>query len=75
MEAEKGMQAILQAVNKRLLYDLSHMQRRPMILCSNDAKSCYDRIVHSIAILAMRRMGMPIQPVQQQMMGQPMMVQ
>ena len=44
-----------------------HMQRRPMILCSNDAKSCYDRIVHSIAILAMRRMGMPLQPLKSMM--------
>ena len=34
-----------------------------MILVSNDAKSCYDRIVHSIASIAMQRMGLPIQPV------------
>lgn len=34
-----------------------------MILVSNDAKSCYDCIVHSIASIAMQRMGLPIQPI------------
>ena len=45
------------------LYDLVHMQRRPIILCSNDAKSCYDRIIHSIASLAMQRLGLPFSPM------------
>ena len=49
--------------NKRLLYDLAHLQRHPIILCSNDAKSCYDRIVHSIASMAMQRLGLPLQPI------------
>ena len=34
-----------------------------MILCSNDAKSCYDRIIHSIASMAMQRLGLPIEPI------------
>ena len=50
--------------NKRLLYDKAHLQRRPMIVCSNDAKSCYDRIVNSIASMAMQRLGLPIEPIQ-----------
>lgn len=61
--SRKLHQAIKHAVNKRLLYDLSHFQRRPMILCSNDAKSCYDRIVHSIASLAMQRLRLKTQPI------------
>ena len=32
-------------------------------LCSNDAKSCYDRIVHSVASLAMQRMGIEQAPI------------
>ena len=40
-----------------------HLQRRPGILCSNDAKSCYDCILHAIASLALQRLGMPIQPI------------
>ena len=61
--SRKGKRAILHAVNKRLLYDIIHMQRRPAVLCSNDAKSCYNRIVHSIASLALQRLGMPPGPV------------
>ena len=61
--ARKGHRSNHHGVNKRLLYDLAHLQRRPMILCSNDAKSCYDRIVHSIASMAMQRMGMSDKPI------------
>ena len=34
-----------------------------MLLCSNDAKSCYDRIIHAIASMAMQRLGLPIEPI------------
>ena len=37
--------------------------RIPGALCSNDAKSCFDRIVHSIACLAYERLGIPQPPV------------
>ena len=52
-----------QAINKRLVYDISHLQRRPMVLCSNDAKAYYDRIVYSIASLAMQQLRMPAEPI------------
>lgn len=60
--SRKGKKAILHAVNKRLLYDIIHLQRRTAILCSNDAKSCYDRIIHSVASMALQRLGLPPQP-------------
>ena len=62
--SRKDHQARILGTNKKLIYDLAHFQRRPMIMCSNDAKSCYDRIVNSIASIAMQRLGMPIQPIQ-----------
>jgi len=34
------------------------------MICSMDAKSCYNRIVHSITSLALQRMGMPLPPIQ-----------
>ena len=37
--------------------------RQTGALCSNDAKSCYDRVVHSIACMAYRRLGVPSSPV------------
>lgn len=50
-------------MNKRLIYDLAHLMRRPIVLCSNDSKSCYDRIAQFMASMSLQRMGMPIQPL------------
>jgi hypothetical protein len=47
--------AIEQAWNKRLSFDLVRQQRRTAALCSNDMKSCYDRVVHSVASIAMQQ--------------------
>ena len=46
------------ALNKVLTTDIWRQTRRCGALCSNDAKSCYDRIAHNIAILCMRRLGL-----------------
>lgn len=45
------------ALNKVLTADYIRLTRRPAAICCNDAKSCYDRIVHSVAALCMRRLG------------------
>ena len=62
--SRKGHCSSDHAVNKRLSYDLIRISRQPAALCSNDAKSCYDRILHSIAALAMRRLGIPEPPIE-----------
>ena len=62
--SRKGMKSIDHALNKRLLYDIIRQTRKPGALCSNDAKSCYDRVLHSITMLAFRRLGFPIPPVE-----------
>ena len=46
------------ALNKRLTADIWRQTHRTGALCSNDAKSCYDRIAHNVAILCMRRLGL-----------------
>ena len=56
-------QAIDHAFHKALTYDIIRQFRVPGVLCSNDAKSCYDRVAHSIASLAYRRLGVPDPPV------------
>ena len=61
--SRKGMSAIEHGLNKRLTFDLIRQLRLPAAMCSNDAKSCYDRIVHSVATLSMRRMGVPEAPI------------
>ena len=70
--SRKSHSAVYQALNKVLTYDIARQSRQPIALCSNDAKSCYDRIVHSAAGLAMQRCGVPsnmvessLRPIQQ----------
>jgi hypothetical protein len=57
--SRKSLMSIRQALNKVLTYDLIHQRRIPAAMCSNDAKLCYDRIVHSVAKLALLRCGAP----------------
>jgi hypothetical protein len=62
--SRKNHQSVLAALNKRLTVDLLQQRRQAGALCANDAKSCYDRIVHNVAVLALRRLGMPAAPIQ-----------
>ena len=55
--SRKRKTAILHALNKRLTFDILRQQKKGSAICSSDLKSCYDRIVHSFAALAMRRAG------------------
>jgi hypothetical protein len=48
---------------KQLTYDLSRVLKTNLGTFDNDAKSCYDRIINGIAMVAARRLGMPQQPV------------
>ena len=47
--SRKTLSSVDQSLNKRLTFDLMRQLKRPGALCSNDAKSCNDRVVHSIA--------------------------
>jgi hypothetical protein len=51
--------AIDLAVNKVLTNDLLRQTKSPEAICANNAKLCYDLIVHPSAVLAMRRQGVP----------------
>jgi hypothetical protein len=59
----KRLSAIDHCVNKRISFDIMRQSKRPGVLCSNDAKGCYDRIIHSVATICMRRMGFPAEPI------------
>ena len=61
--SRKQRKAIDHAIHKAITYDVVRQHRIPAALCSNDAKSCYDRIVHSIASLAYQRLDIPKPPV------------
>lgn len=45
------------SLNKVLAMDLIRIEKRTATVCSNDAKSCYDRIVHTVASICMQRLG------------------
>jgi hypothetical protein len=57
--SHKSLTSICQALNKVLTYNLICQRRIPAAMCSNDAKSCYNRIVHSVAKLALLHCGAP----------------
>jgi hypothetical protein len=61
--SQKNLSAILHAVNKVLSFDLIRQYKAPAALCSNDAKSCYDRINHSMASLCFQHQGVPEPPL------------
>jgi hypothetical protein len=50
--------AIEQALNKRLMFDHIRVHHIPTVWVFTDCKSCYDRIVHTPASLALQRMGL-----------------
>jgi hypothetical protein len=62
--SRKGKNSIEHAIHKRLTFDIMRQTRINGAVCSNDAKSCYDRIIHSLACLAYRRLGVPKPPVE-----------
>jgi hypothetical protein len=45
--------------NKVFTTDIARQEHRSMALCSNDAKSCYNGILHAIATFCMRCVGVP----------------
>lgn len=55
----KEHRAITQALNKHLTFNSIRQRKVPAILLSNNAKACYDRIVHPIIMMALRILGVP----------------
>ena len=53
----KHHRSIIASLNKRLTMDLLQLRHQTGELCSNDAKSCYNCILHSFASITMRRLG------------------
>ena len=61
--SRRGHAADESALNKVLTFDISRQRKQPLALCSNDAASCYDRIVHSVASIAMQSTVTPKEPL------------
>jgi hypothetical protein len=61
--SRKGRKANDAVLLKRLTYDMTRIQRSNLGTFDNDAKSCYDRIINSLAMLSAQRIGMPHTPI------------
>ena len=59
-----GRSAQDNALCKRLAFDYFRFKKKGFALCACDLKSCYDRVVHAAASLAMQRIGVPIERIQ-----------
>jgi hypothetical protein len=57
--SREGKNVIEQALNKVISFDLILQARMDAAMCSNDAKSCYDRIVYSIKSILMQHQNVP----------------
>ena len=58
-----GKKCISQALNKRLLFDISRYQKGCLAMGACDLKACHDRIVHAPATLAIQSVAIPKEPV------------
>ncbi len=59
----KNHRSVELSLNNRLVNDLLRCKRMAAIIASTDAKGCFDRIVHAIAFLCLRRLGMSSAPI------------
>ena len=57
--SRKNITAIVCALNKRLMFDILRQTKTPAGICSCDLHSCYDRVIHPFASVAMQRAGAP----------------
>jgi len=55
-----GLAAIFQSLNMQLFLDVMQQRKIPTAICSNDATSCYDWIVHRFTALAALHLGVPL---------------
>ena len=62
--SRRGRMANDAVLLKRLTYDLTRITKSNLGTFDNDAKSCYDRIINGLAMLAARKFGMPTLAVQ-----------
>jgi len=53
----------MQCLNMQLTFGLICQQCLTAVVCSNDAKTCYDWIVHAFAALALLQLHIPIGPI------------
>jgi len=57
---KKRHQAIGLALSKRLSIDMAALQKSAIVLCSQDAIQCFDRISHAALAIGLQRQNLPL---------------
>jgi len=57
MQLKQQENASTQSLNKRPAFDIIRQTRRAAIICLNDVKSCYNRIIHCIVAQCLYQCG------------------
>jgi ribonuclease HI len=55
-----GRQCVDALMEKMLVYEFARLSRTSLVTVDNDAKSCYDRIIKSLAMTACIAVGLPL---------------
>ena len=58
-----GKKCVDHALNRRLLFDITRYKKTSTAMTPCDLKSCFDRIAHTPATLAMASLGIPRKPI------------
>ena len=58
-----GKKSIDHALNKRSIFDINRYKKNTLAMASCNLKSCFDRVAHTPAVLAMASKGIPVQPM------------
>ena len=57
--SRKGHQCIGLALSKRLQVDIAAFEKSALVLCSQDAMQCFDRISHAALAIGLKRQNLP----------------
>jgi hypothetical protein len=58
-----GKKSIDHVINRRLFFDLARYQKTSFAMASVGLRSCYDRVVHVAAFLALKSYGLPSEAI------------
>jgi len=59
-----GLAVIQHSLNYQIILDVIWQLHIPAMICSNNAKACYNCIVHAFASLVLQHLGIPLGPIQ-----------
>ena len=62
--SQAGLAVNFQSLNMQIFLDMVCQRKLPVAICSINAKSCYDHIIHGFVALAALQFGVPLTAIQ-----------